>query len=172
MPQSAYDPRYARYLATPGYGTFEIHCLELQHSSFSTRYIQNRVPASFFATDELGAEREYRSIGFEISPPDIGGGTMQRLLINIDGMDGDLYIALRAMSPQQRFADPVTIIYRIYFNTITDAPLISPPPRYELHNASPSGSLIRCEARAQGLGDLPAGELYLSERFPVLRVRS
>jgi len=157
---------YQRWLSSAFADQTVVETLTIQHPSFTTMYLA-RWNNDFPAKDEAGTDILYIAADFYIEPAPVQSNTNQEARGVISALQGRFYDVLRGLTAAQR-AQPITVTHRLYFSDSALAPLIAPPPSWQVYSITADESTLTAELQSMALRDRAVGTYYTIQNFPLL----
>lgn len=166
-----YDDRLAEWWSTPPYEGIYVEALTIRiFGDPDPIRLANGVSAEFKALDENGVEQTYQPFGFSITNPGAARSTQQAIAVTLDGIDGEIYSALKSIDLID-LDNPPTVEFRVYVTPdYIDTPLVLPVPTYLLREASLTRNLVTLSCTPQNLQNKKSGYIYNLTEFPGLKV--
>ena len=145
-----------------------IETLEMSHPLFSRSFFfTNDLSPWKFLLEDGKTQQDFEIVPFEIILPAQDGGGQQDLKIGIDNVGREAVEEIEAA--QEDPTQPISVVYRVYLDTILTVPQIDPPIRLSLTDIQVSlNAITGIATRADTLNRLFPNVVYRSETFPGL----
>lgn len=169
----AFEPfdlaRYAAFFLNAGSHVVELETLEISHPNFTkTYYIVRNAIDGITVKLETAVYQEFEYYPLRITPIGSGDDLDQVLKVQLGDLGELLPNELKAIFAADGFGVKPTVKYRTYRSDDLDAPLYG-PVALEVNNIAFNKQGAVFEATAPRLNTTATGELYTTNRFPMLR---
>jgi hypothetical protein len=160
---------YSEFFLNSNSHVVELELIEINHPNFTkSYYIVRNAVAGVTVTLENLSEQEFEYYPLQISPTGSGDDLDQVLKVQLGDLGDILPNELKAVYAANGFAIKPTLIYRTYRSDDLTKPLYG-PLTFEVCNITFKKEGAAFEARAPRLNSVATGELYTTNRFPMLR---
>jgi len=160
---------YSEFFLNTGSNVAELELLEISHPNFTqTYYIVRNAVNGVTVTLEDSSSREFSYYPLRVTPMSAGDDLDQVLKIQLGDLGEVLPQELDAVFAADGFATKPTLKYRTYRSDDLSAPLYG-PITLEITNLAFNRDGVAFEAHAPRLNSTATGEVYTTNRFPMLR---
>ena len=168
---ATFDAEFAKWLTQHGNErAVAVNVLEFLHAKWNVSghgIFVSDYGDLFTATTEAPAFTfTAQPLGFLIDTAADNVSTEQRVTITLDNANGLVAQQLRSLLPAD-LQDPVQVIYRAYLDSARGAPAIDPLQLFVV-NVNMNRLAVECEASADVLPNIQAGQRYTLEKYTPL----
>ena len=166
----SYQQNLRRWLASNVAGSTLVTVVEIDHSSFTRRFI-NDYGSDISVTLEAqagGQQVATEFVAFTFKLPSVKNTTKQELDITMDNTSGIPYSILNSIPADDRLNNPVIVNLRFYLDDDLGNPQLVPPIRLEVITATAEGSAVNLRCVSPFMRRDFTGMLYKGNLFPSL----
>jgi hypothetical protein len=161
---------YSEFFLNSGSNIVELELIEISHPNFTKTYylVRNAIDGVTVTLEGGLGSKAFEYYPLQITPVGSGDDLDQVLKVQLGDLGELLPQELDAIFTANGFGIKPTLIYRTYRSDDLTAPLYG-PLRFEINNISFKAEGAVFEATAPKLNTAATGELYTTNRFPMLR---
>jgi hypothetical protein len=161
--------RYTDFFLNSGSHVAQLELLEISHPSFSQVYriVRNKV-GGVTVTLEDGSTQTFDYYPVKITPTTSKNDLDQELTVDFGDLGTVLPQELDAVANDNTWDTKPVMLFRTYRSDDLGAPMLG-PIRYEINVVPFKQQGATLQASAASLNQNATGELYTTDRFPMLR---
>lgn len=167
------DADYAKYLASNKESnirtitTIEIYHVDESAGSDTFRHYFCNGREDFTAKTDSTVYHTFSAVPISFGKTSVKNTTEQRRTVTLDGLEGTVYAAAKALTAAQRI-DPVRVTVRTYRSNRTAGPAIMPPPEYIVSKATADAGRVTLELTSVYARQRRCGQYATIDKYPGL----